>query len=271
MIKVGVVGVAGRMGSMISSMILASDNLDMAGALEAPGSPFVGQDLSMALRCGNLDLIISDKPQEAFSDSDVIIDFSIPAATLTHVEYAAANNKAIVIGTTGFTDDERAQIALAANTARIVMAPNMSIGVNVMFKVAAMLTELLGEDYDIEIVEAHHKHKKDAPSGTADGLAREIAAARGVSLAEKACYERYGMIGARPDGEIGIQTLRAGDIIGDHTVLFAGNSERIELTHRAHTRENFARGALRAAAWLVSKEPGLYNMKDVLGLSDEAR
>ncbi|OPZ60417.1 MAG: 4-hydroxy-tetrahydrodipicolinate reductase [Deltaproteobacteria bacterium ADurb.Bin510] len=268
MIRTGVVGLGGRMGTMIANLLLdESQTLTLAGASEMPSSPLVGKDAGYALRRADLGFNVAATPVEAFQDCDVFIDFSAPKASLQHAAYAAATGKALVIGTTGMNEDERAQVAACAVKTPIVLAPNMSIGVNVMFKVAAELTRLLGEDYDIEIVEAHHRHKKDAPSGTADGLARSIAAARGVNLSEHACYERHGIIGERPRGEIGIQTLRGGDIIGDHTVLYAGNSERIELTHRAHTRENFARGALRAAEWLVSKQPGLYDMLDVLGLS----
>jgi len=266
MIRAGVTGAAGRMGSLIIRGVVESGDMEIAGALEAPRHPCIGSDVGAVIGGGQRGVKISDTLEAAFETADVIIDFTFPEATVKAARYAASAGKAMVIGTTGFTDDEAEQIRSCAQDIPMVAAPNMSIGVNVMFKVASLLTSLLGEDYDVEIVEAHHRLKKDAPSGTAMGLARAVAQARGDDLRDLARYERHGMIGPRPKGEIGIQTIRAGDIVGDHTVYFAGNNERIEITHRAHTRQNFAQGAIRAARWVQGKAPGLYSMMDVLGL-----
>jgi 4-hydroxy-tetrahydrodipicolinate reductase len=271
MIKVGVGGAAGRMGSLIVRGVLESEDLNLVGALEAKEHPFIGRDIGEAIGKIPQGIKITSDIVEAFSDSAVIIDFSTPSATLENIRVAADYSKAMVIGTTGFTDKQRNSLMEYGASIPFVLSPNMSIGVNVLFKIVGILTKLLGEAYDVEIVEAHHRLKKDAPSGTAKGLALAIAKAREVDLEQHARYERYGSIGERPMGEIGIQTVRAGDIVGEHTVYFAGGGERIEITHRAHSRENFARGALRAARWIVHKQPGVYTMMDVLGLLDENR
>ena len=266
MIHAGVVGIAGRMGSLIAQGIVDADDLVLAGALEAQGHPMLGKDAGTVIGRDLQGVAISADFTHAFASCDVIVDFTLPVVTVETAHYAEENAKPLVIGTTGFDEDQLSVIHSCAGVVPVVMAPNMSIGVNVMFKVAATLAQLLGEDYDIEIFEAHHRLKKDAPSGTALGLARSIAEAKRISLEDHACYARHGLIGQRPDGEIGIQTLRAGDIVGDHTVLFAGNNERIEIKHQAHSRQNFARGALRAVRWLKDKKPGLYSILDVLGL-----
>jgi 4-hydroxy-tetrahydrodipicolinate reductase len=254
------------MGSFIGLLVTEAPDMELAGALEAPGHRALGADAGVLIGAGALGVTVEDDMGKAFSKTDAIIDFTAPEVTMKTAAYAAGAKKALVVGTTGLSDADMARLTELSKEIPMVVSPNMSIGVNVMFKVVAELTRLLGEDYDIEIVEAHHRLKKDAPSGTALGLARAIAKARGVDLNERACYARHGMIGARPKGQIGIQTLRAGDIVGDHTVLFAGNSERIELSHRAHTRQNFAQGAVRAARWITGKGPGMYTMMDVLGL-----
>ncbi|MCK9263250.1 MAG: 4-hydroxy-tetrahydrodipicolinate reductase [Desulfomonilia bacterium] len=266
MIRAGVTGAAGRMGSLIIRGVVESEDMEIAGALEAPNHPCVGSDVGAVIGGGQRGVKISDALEAAFETTDVIIDFTFPEATVKTARYAAFAGKAMVIGTTGFTDGEADEIRSCAQYIPIVAAPNMSIGVNVMFKVVSLLASLLGEDYDVEIVESHHRLKKDAPSGTAMGLARAVAQVRGEDIRALARYERHGMIGPRPKGEIGIQTIRAGDIVGDHTVYFAGNNERIEITHRAHTRQNFAQGAIRAARWVQGKAPGMYSMMDVLGL-----
>ena len=266
MIHAGVVGIAGRMGSLLAQGIVDAEDMELSGALEAQGHPVLGKDAGTLIGKDLQGVEISCGFADAFDSCDVIIDFTLPEVTVEIARYAQQNTKHLVLGTTGFDEDQLSVIRRCANDVPVVMAPNMSIGVNVMFKVAAILTQLLGEDYDIEIFEAHHKLKKDAPSGTALGLARSIAEVKGVRLEDHACYGRHGIIGVRPEGEIGIQTLRAGDIVGDHTVLFAGNNERIEIKHQAHSRQNFANGALRAARWLKGKNPGLYSMIDVLGL-----
>lgn len=267
MTKIGVVGAAGRMGALIARGVVESDDLELTGALEVEGHPMIGRDVGDVIAKLPLGIAISSDMTEAFADCEVIIDFSSPAATIEHMTFAAAGGQAMVIGTTGFSDKQRITLTDIGGGIPVVISPNMSIGVNVMFKAVAMLTRLLGEGYDVEIVEAHHRLKKDAPSGTAKGLALAVARARGVDLDALARYERYGIIGERPQGEIGIQTVRAGDIVGEHTVYFAGGGERIEITHRAHTRQNFAQGAIRAARWIRGREPGLYSMMDVLGLS----
>jgi 4-hydroxy-tetrahydrodipicolinate reductase len=266
MIKVGVTGIGGRMGMLIARGVSDAPEMELAGALEISGHRLIGEDAGLAVgrsRCG---FIVSDNPQTAFKNSDVIIDFTVPETTLNMIEIASENKKAMVIGTTGFSDAQKVQLMNYGTKVPFVFSPNMSIGVNVMFKIVEDLTRLLGDAYDIEIVEAHHRMKKDAPSGTALGLAQAAAKAREVSLKDKARYERYGLIGERPNGEIGIQTVRAGDIVGDHTVYFAGNGERIEFKHQAHSRENFARGAIAAARWIAGKAPGAYTMIDVLEL-----
>jgi len=271
MIKIGVVGIAGRMGSLIAKGVIDTNDMSLAGALEMKGHAFVGKNSGYALGTESQEIEVCSDMNDAFCACDVIIDFTMPEVTMETLEYAVNAGKALVIGTTGLDDEQVAGIKDASSDIPLVLAPNMSIGVNVMFKVAGILTRLLGDAYDIEIIEAHHRLKKDAPSGTALGLARSIAESREVDLAEHACYERHGIIGARPDGQIGIQTLRAGDIVGDHTVLFAGNGERVEITHRAHSRQNFAQGAIKAARWLHGKKSGFYTMMDVLGLEDEDR
>ncbi len=264
--KVGITGIAGRMGSFVGLLVAEAPDLELAGALEAPGHKAVGADAGTLIGAGHLGVAVSDDLEKAFSRADVIIDFTIPEVAMQAASYGAKAKKALVIGTTGLSDDHTKELEALSAEVPMVVSPNMSIGVNVMFRVVSQLARLLGDDYDVEIVETHHRLKKDAPSGTALGLARAVASAKGVDLNEHACYARHGIIGARPAGQIGVQTLRAGDIVGDHTVLFAGNSERIELSHRAHTRQNFARGAVRAARWVTGREPKLYTMMDVLGL-----
>lgn len=271
MIDIGVAGIGGRMGRAIASLVLDSRQMRLSGASESPGHRFIGRDAGECLGEGHLGIAICSDPAEAFAGCKVICDFTMPASTMRNMEYASDAHKAMVIGTTGLSDEQKGIIGKQAMTTPVVMAPNMSIGVNVMLKTAAMLTRMLGEDYDVEIVETHHRHKKDAPSGTAGALAEAIAEARGVKLDDYACYERHGIIGERPHGQIGVQSLRAGDVVGDHTIMFADKGERIELTHRAHSRENFAGGAIKAALWLAERQPGLYSMMDVLGLTDEDR
>lgn len=271
MMKTGVVGFGGRMGSLIARTILEHPGMELAGALEVPSYPAMGRDAGEILGRGPLGVKVSADMDQAFAPCECIIDFTFPEVTLQVARYASGTGKAMVIGSTGFTEDQKQAIASRAVNVPVVMSPNMSIGVNVLFRIVRMAAGLLDESYDAEIVEAHHRMKKDAPSGTALALARELAQGRGVDLEHHARYERYGIIGARPTGEIGIQTVRAGDIVGEHMVMFAGGGERIEITHKAHTRENFARGAVRAALWLAGKQPGLYSMMDVLGVGNEDR
>ena len=235
------------------------------GAVERKGHAAVGEDAGEVAGCGRLGVPVTDDLTIA-DGAEVLIDFTTPDATLAHLEVMAARRKAMVIGTTGFSPDQLAELRTRARPIPCVFSPNMSVGVNVMLKVLADMARTLGEEYDIEILEAHHRLKKDAPSGTALKMAQVLAKAMGRDLDAVAAYGRKGMIGKRKRGEIGIQVIRAGDIVGDHTVLFGGMGERIELTHRAQSRDTFARGALRAARWVVKQPAGLYDMQDVLGL-----
>lgn len=266
MVKAIVAGAAGRMGRHIIKAIHESEGITLAGAFEHPGNPFVNQDAGRIAGIGDAGIAIAGSPEHPADMGDVLIDFTLPDATLGNLRVAAAKGIAMVIGTTGFSDEGLQEIRELTGRIRCVMAPNMSVGVNVMFNIAARMAGLLGREYDIEILEAHHRLKKDAPSGTAMRLAHILADATGRDLDKTAVYARKGIIGERTDEEIGIQTLRAGDITGEHTVMFGCVGERLELTHRAHNRENFARGAVRAAKWIVNQDPGLYDMQDVLGI-----
>ncbi len=266
MVNVIVAGAAGRMGIRIINIINETEGVTLSGAFEHPDNPNVGQDAGLVAGIGENGIKVSGSLDAIIASGDAVIDFTVPAATISNIKTAAAAGKAMVIGTTGITEDEQKEIRETAKNIPVVFAPNFSVGVNVMFKVAAEMAKILGGDYDIEIVEAHHRLKKDAPSGTAIGLAKKLAEATDRDLEKTAVYARHGIIGQRTDEEIGIQTVRAGDITGDHTVLFGGIGERLELTHRAHNRDNFAKGAVRAAKWIISRNAGLYDMQDVLGL-----
>ncbi len=266
MIKVVVAGAGGRMGGRIVQLIAESKELIVVGAFEKADHPSINRDLGEWLGIGKTGQTIVADPKEAISQGQVLIDFTFHTASLEHLRLAAARKIPAVIGSTGFTAGEVEEIKDLCQTVPCVLAPNMSIGVNVLFKVVRDVALALGEGFDIEILEVHHKMKKDAPSGTALKLAQVLAQARSQNLDEVAVYERRGIIGERRPEEIGIQTFRAGDIIGEHTVLFGGMGERIEITHRAHNRDTFARGALRAARWIIDQKNGLYDMQDVLGL-----
>lgn len=266
MIKAIVAGAAGRMGSRIIHMIQQSQDLTLTGAFEQADHLCVGQDAGQAAGLGEMGIHITGSLIEVIHFGDVLIDFTSPQATLENMRMAVSRGLSMVIGTTGITGDNLKELTSLAKTIRCVMAPNMSVGVNVMFRIASEMAMILGNDFDIEIMEAHHRYKKDAPSGTAMRLAQVLAESVNRKLEEVAVHERRGVIGERRDEEIGIQVWRAGDITGDHTVMFGGIGERLELTHRAHNRDNFARGAVRAAAWVVNQPVGLYDMQDVLGL-----
>jgi 4-hydroxy-tetrahydrodipicolinate reductase len=256
------------MGRSIVNFIHENPRLELSGALEMSGHPMVGSDAGEVAGLGKLGVKITDNPKRAFRNSDVIIDFSNHEATIGYLEEAASPDNAFVIGTTGFSHHQRDRIKELSEQTRVVMAPNMSVGVNLLLKLVQDTAFLLGGDYDIEIVESHHRHKKDAPSGTALRIAEVAAYALGRNLEKVAVYERKGIVGERKPEEIGIQCIRGGDIVGDHTVIFAGPGERIELTHRAHSRDTFAAGAIKAALWVVEKPNGLYDMQDVLGLKE---
>jgi len=266
MVRAIVTGAGGRMGGRIVSLIAETDGIELTGAVERKGHPAVGKDVGEGLGLGRTGILIGDSVAACIDRGDVVIDFTSHDVSLGHLEIAAAAGKAIVIGSTGFTAVEMKRVRELAASVRCVLAPNMSVGVNVMLKVLADVSALLGDDYDVEIVEAHHHLKKDAPSGTAIKMAQVIAESLGRDLDEVGVYSRKGMIGERTKPEIGIQTVRAGDIVGEHTVIFGGMGERLEFIHRAHSRDNFARGAIRAALWIVGRGNGLYDMQDVIGL-----
>jgi len=268
MLKVAVTGAGGRMGTTIIQGIKASESITLTGALEREGSSLAGKDAGEHAGCGNLGVAITTERDKAFSDAEVIIDFSAPEASLRTLEDAENMKKALVLGTTGFSLSQREKVRELGQKIRLVMAPNMSVGVNLLWKVVADISPVLAADYDIEIIESHHRHKKDAPSGTALRIAEVVAASLSRNLEKVAVYERKGIVGERKREDIGIQSIRGGDIVGDHTILYAGPGERLEITHKASSRETFAHGALVAALWLRGKDAGMYDMQDVLGLKD---
>jgi len=263
--KAIVTGAAGRMGGRILCL-LAEQGHAVVGALERKGHPSLGKDPGEVAGFGRSGVLISDELAPLLGQAEVVIDFTIPDFTLQAAHCAAKKKIPMVIGTTGLSPSEVQELRSIASEIAIVFSPNMSIGVNVMFKAVSDLGKVLGEEYDIEVVEMHHRMKKDAPSGTALRLAEILAQARGGDLEEVGKFSRRGNIGERKKGEIGVQSLRGGDVVGEHTVIFAGPGERLELTHRAHSRDNFARGAVLAAAWVVHQRPGFYTMQNVLGL-----
>ena len=263
--KIGIVGCAGRMGRTLIQEVLATAGAALSGGTDVAGA-VQGQDLGVLMGAKPLGLVVGADSAALFAASDVVIDFTTPTASKIHAELAAKSGKALVIGTTGLDDGALAAIAAAAHKAAIVQAANMSVGVNTLLGLTEKLAALLPDTYDIEVIEMHHRHKVDAPSGTALRLGEAAAKGRGRKLADVARKSRDGMVGARPKGEIGFVTLRGGDVVGDHTVIFATDGERIEITHKASSREIFAKGAVRAALWLKGRSPGLYSMRDVLGL-----
>lgn len=267
MVKAIVAGAAGRMGKRIINVIHETDGIELHGAFERPDSGAVGSDAGIEANIGELGIKIASSLEEVIDNGDVVIDFTFHTASLVHAKICAKANKAMVIGTTGFNNDELSMIhELAKANFPLVQAYNMSTGINLLYKLVELTARTLGAGYDIEIVEAHHRLKKDAPSGTAVKLLQVAAEARGWEVDSCAKMCREGIIGERPDSEIGVQTIRGGDIVGEHTVFFAGIGERIELTHRASSRDTFAKGAVRAALWVVGKANGVYDMHDVLGL-----
>ncbi len=259
MTRVGILGASGRMGRVLTDLVCQASDLTLSAAVVRPGREN---------QVAGTDLPLMTDPQTAAAQSDVLIDFSLPAALSDHLDAAEATGTPLVIGTTGLDAAGVARIDAAAATIPLVYAANYSSGVTLLRRLAAMTAAALDEDFDVEILEAHHRNKQDAPSGTALALGESVADGRGISLADQAVYSREGITGERRPGSIGFQTLRGGDIVGEHTVLFAGDGERLELTHRASSRETFARGALRAGRWLISQPPGRYDMEDVLGLKD---
>jgi 4-hydroxy-tetrahydrodipicolinate reductase len=266
-LKVAVVGAGGRMGASIL-LLLASDNsIDIVGALEQKSHGIIGKKLNSIISGAKPNVKVEHDLNKALSKAEGIIDFSSPVSSLNTALYASKNNKTLVIGTTGFSQKQKNTIKRLSANFPCLLSPNMSIGVNIMFEISQNLTQLLHKDFDIEILESHHRNKNDSPSGTALRVAELVAGSMGKKLKDIAVYSRHGNIGARKKGELGIQTLRGGDVIGEHSLLFYGDGERLELIHKASSRVTFARGAIMALKWLIDKPNGLYSMKDVLGFN----
>ena len=266
MTRVAVAGVAGRMGRTLVEAISVAEGLTLSAGLEQAGSSLIGVDVGELAALGTTGVKVVDDLANVVDDFDVLIDFTVPVATIKNVEFCARHGKKMVIGTTGLNDEQKAQVAKAAESTAIMHASNMSIGVNVCFKLLEQAARVMGDDVDIEIIEAHHRHKIDAPSGTALSMGEVVADTLGRDLKTCAVYGREGLEGPRDRETIGFGTIRGGDIVGDHTVMFIADGERVEITHRASSRMTFARGAVRASAWVSSRAPGLYDMKDVLDL-----
>ena len=267
-IKVGVIGAGGRMGRMLIEAVQDNSQTALSAAIERQGSSLVGADAGEVAAIGRLEVQIVDDLKVVINDIDVLIDFSLPDATEQNMQICAENNVAMVIGTTGFNEQQEQVLAKASEKIAIVYAGNYSTGVNLSLKLLSMAAKAFGEDADVEVIEAHHKHKIDAPSGTAYMMAEAVAEARGQNLKDVAVYGREGQTGERKAGTIGIHAIRGGEIIGDHTVMFIADGEVVEITHRARARMTFAAGAVRAATWVIKQEVGQYNMQDVLGLND---
>ena len=266
MADVVVAGAAGRMGSRLVALLQTESELRLVAALEAPGHAALGRDAGESAGVGRLGIPIGADVDAALGKDRILIEFSVPEASLAHVREVARHEGRAVIGTTGFTAGQREELARIGTSVPLLVSPNMSVGVNVAFKVLADMARMLGDEYDVEIVETHHRFKKDAPSGTALRMAEVVAQALGRDLGKTAVYGRQGVPGERTATEIGVMSLRSGDVVGEHTVSFGALGERLELTHRAHNRDNYARGALRAARFVAGAQPGLYSMHDVLGL-----
>jgi 4-hydroxy-tetrahydrodipicolinate reductase len=266
MLNIAVTGAAGRMGKNLIQSCYENSNCQLAAAIEHDSSPFIGLDAGEIAGVGTLNKQIVTQLSDVTSDFHTLIDFTRPEVTLKNLETCVAAGKNIIIGTTGFSDEQKQLIQQASTSIGIVFAPNMSVGVNLCFKLLDIAARVLGDAVDIEVIEAHHRHKVDAPSGTALRMGEIIADALDRNLDECAVYGREGVSGERDRKTIGFETIRAGDIVGDHTVLFADIGERIEITHKASSRMTFANGAVRAALWLKDKNNGLYDMQDVLGL-----
>ena len=266
-LRIGIVGCAGRMGRMLVETVRGRADCRVAAGSERPGSAALGQDIGRLAGQDPLGIVATDDAAALFEASEAVLEFSSPAATVAHARLAAATGRIHVIGTTGLGKDGEAAIAEAARRAAIVLAPNMSLGVNLLLALVRQAASRLGPDWDIDILEMHHRHKVDAPSGTALGLGRAAAAGRGVALPDVAVRSRDGITGERAQGAIGFGVLRGGSVAGDHQVIFAGEGERLELGHRAESRAIFAQGAVKAALWLAGKPAGRYAMTDVRGLS----
>ncbi|HWU36582.1 MAG TPA: 4-hydroxy-tetrahydrodipicolinate reductase [Candidatus Acidoferrum sp.] len=261
-----VAGASGRMGRRLIALLRERADFRVVGAIERTGHVNVGRDAGEVAGIGPLGVPIVDAVDKALPGAQVLLDFTAPAAAMQHLEAASRSGVAVVIGTTGLSEGDLKRARELTRKVPCVQSPNMSVGVNVLYGVLALVARSLGEGYDIEVIEAHHHFKKDSPSGTAEKMAQVLAEALGRDLRKVGVYGRHGMVGERPKDEIAVHAIRAGDIVGEHTVLFGGMGERIEIVHRAQSRDNFVFGAIRAAQWVVGKAPGLYDMLDVLGL-----
>jgi 4-hydroxy-tetrahydrodipicolinate reductase len=266
MTRIAITGAAGRMGRSLIQAVHNTDGLELTAALERPDSTLLGSDAGDLAGLGRLGVVLGADLAAASGEFDVLIDFTRPEPTLANLATCRSAGRRMVIGTTGFSEAQKLEISAAANDIGVVFAPNMSVGVNLCLKLLDMAARVLGDEVDIEVIEAHHRHKVDAPSGTALRMGEVVAAALGRDLAACAVYGREGHTGERDRRTIGFETIRAGDIVGDHTVLFAGDGERVEITHKASSRMTFANGAVRAAGWLMAQQTGLFDMQDVLGL-----
>ena len=266
MTRIAIIGAAGRMGKVLVQAAHEAEGVSLGAAIVSPSSSLLGADAGELAGIGKVGVALKSSLEEAADDFDVLIDFTNPELTLKNMSECARLGKQIVIGTTGLNEDQKAELAGYADKMGTVFAPNMSVGVNLLLDILHRAASVLQEGYDVEIIETHHRHKVDAPSGTAIRLGEVVADAMGRDLKECAVYGREGIIGPRTANEIGFETVRAGDVVGDHTVLFATEGERIEITHKASSRMTFAKGAVRACAWLSGKDNGVYDMQDVLGL-----
>ena len=264
--NIAIVGAAGRMGGRLIHAVLEAEGLNLTGAIERPGHPQVGMDAGLVAGAGELGVTISDDLTATMTAADLLIDFTFPDVTLQNLAVCAELGKMVVSGSTGFTPEQRSEAEKFAEKIPVVLAPNMSVGVNACFKLLKEAAKILGDDFDVEVVELHHNKKKDSPSGTAVRMGEVVADELGRDYNQVANFHREGMCGERSKNEIGMQTVRGGDIVGEHTVYFIGMGERIEISHRAMSRDMFARGAARACQWIAGKGPGIYDMQDVLEL-----
>ena len=264
MIKVIVCGGCGKMGSKVAQLIYQNKDMGLIGIIESPSHPDIGKDWGMSLGLGKTGIIVKNNLEEIIPLTDQIVEFTNPKVSLEHLEIVSKYKKAMIMGTTGFLPEETEKIKNLACDIPFLLSPNMSLGVNLLFKLAAEAASILNDDYDIEIVEVHHRFKKDAPSGTAKKLAQEIAKVKNIHLDDVAIYGREGMTGERKSGEIAIHSIRGGDIAGEHTVMFTALGERLEFTHKAHSRDTFAHGTIQAIKFMEGKPAGFYEMKDVL-------
>lgn len=265
-VRVAVIGAAGRMGRALIQAVSESDGTSLTAAIDRPGNSLIGTDAGELAGIGKLGVKVVDSLDAVVNDFDVLIDFTAPAATVANARFCATHGKKMAIGTTGLSEEQKADLKQSASKTAIMFAPNMSVGVNLCFKLLEIAAKVLGDEVDIEVLEAHHRHKVDSPSGTALRMGEVVADALGRNLKEVAVYGREGQDGPRKRETIGFATVRAGDIVGEHTVMFAADGERVEITHKATSRMNFARGAVRACRWLDGKSAGLFDMQDVLGL-----